>query len=224
MRKVTRYVDRLLRQRRPRPFVPTDEQAEAVSAAIALRGARPEDAIPRAEFVTALRGRLADQAARDGEDDWVPAKRRRGFLIGTASAASAVLGVATGRLLAGRSRSAPPTAAATLDPANGTWHTVLASADLVEGATLGFDTGTVTGFVTRSHGAPAARSGICTHQGCRLDLDRGHGDGRLACPCHHTFFRLDGTVITSQLPTPPTRLPAIQVRERDGAIQVYVPE
>ena len=37
------------------------------------------------------------------------------------------------------------------------------------------------------------------------------------------FFRLDGTVITSQLPTRPARLPALEVRERDGAIEVYLP-
>jgi nitrite reductase/ring-hydroxylating ferredoxin subunit len=77
----------------------------------------------------------------------------------------------------------------------------------------------VSGFLTRSGGTVSARSGVCTHQGCRLNLE----PHRLACPCHRTFFRLDGTVIASQLATPPARLPAIQVREHEGAIQVYVP-
>jgi cytochrome b6-f complex iron-sulfur subunit len=218
-RKVTRYVDRLLRQRRPRPFVPTDEQAGALRAAIALRAARAEDAAPRAEFVAALHRRLA--AAADEEPAPVPAPRpRRRLLIGTAvSAASAALGAALTRLLIRPGAAVTATPAATLDPATGSWHTVLAGADLAEGATARFDTGAVTGFLTRTAGAVSARSGICTHQGCRLNLERD----RLACPCHRTFFRVDGTVITSQLPTPPARLPAIEVREQDGAIQVYVP-
>ncbi len=227
MRNVTRYVDRLLRQRRPRPFVPTDEEAEALTAAIRLRAARPEDAIPRTEFVAALRTRLAEQDTRTGEEEpAVVARRpRRGVLIGTTvSAAAAALGAAAGRLLLGRGPAAPPVAA-TLEPTTGTWHTVLASADLAEGGAASFDTGTVSGFLTRSGGRVAARSGVCTHQGCRLNLDVRNPDGRrLACPCHRTFFRLDGTVIASQLATPPARLPAIQVREREGAIQVYVPE
>lgn len=223
MRKVSRYVERLLRQRRPRPFVPTDEEAEALSAAVALRSARPEEAIPRGEFVAALHDRLAEQAARADEPSPVPTRagprRRRGFLIGTAvSAATAVVGAVGGRLLPGL--AAAPAVAPTLQPVTGTWQTVLASAQLPEGGTAAFETGAVTGFLTRAAGAVTARSGVCTHQGCRLDLA---GD-RLACPCHRTFFRLDGRVITSQLRTPPARLPAIEVREQDGAIQVYVPD
>ncbi len=224
MRKVTRYVERLLRQRRPRPFVPTDEEASALSAAIALRAARPEDAIPRSEFVATLHGKLAEQAARAGEPDAAAPdrsgqRRRRGFLVGTVvSAATAVAGAVAGRLLP-RPVDAP-VAAPTLEPAAGTWRTVLAGAQLAEGRTAAFDTGSVTGFLTRTGGTVTARSGVCTHQGCRLDL----AGERLACPCHRTFFRLDGTVITSQLRTPPARLPAIEVREQDGAIQVYVPD
>ncbi|HKT06211.1 MAG TPA: Rieske (2Fe-2S) protein, partial [Rugosimonospora sp.] len=115
-------------------------------------------------------------------------------------------------------RPAPATAAA-LDPTHGSWQTVLAGADLREGGVARFDTGTVSGFLTRANGTVTARSGVCTHQGCRLNLDQQ----RLACPCHRTFFRLDGTVITSQLPTPPARLPAIHVREQDNHIQVFLP-
>jgi cytochrome b6-f complex iron-sulfur subunit len=225
MRNVSRYVERLRRHRRPHSFVPTDEQAEALTAAIALSGARPEDAMPRPEFVAGLRDRLAADLARAGEDEREPVRRpRRGLLLGTAaSAVSAAFGAivvaVTDRMPGGRSPVVPPAVAATLEPAAGTWHTVLASANLTEGATTGFDTGTVAGFLTRTGGTVTARSGVCTHQGCRLNLSQG----RLACPCHRTFFHLDGTVIASQLPTPPARLPAIQAREHEGAIQIYVP-
>jgi len=231
MRNVTRYVERLLRQRRPRPFIPTDDEAEALTAAITLRAARPEQAIPRGEFVTALHRRLADEAARAGEAEPASgagtaglvtpagARPRRGLLIGTAvSAATAAAGAVVGWLLPGREGA--PVAAPTLEPASGTWHPVLASAELAEGGSARFDAGTVTGFLTRAGGAVSARSGVCTHQGCRLDL----AGQRLACPCHKTFFRLDGTVITSQLPAPPARLPAIRVREQGGTIEVYVPD
>ncbi|HKS99782.1 MAG TPA: hypothetical protein VJT31_09660, partial [Rugosimonospora sp.] len=91
MRNVTRYVQRLLRQRRPGRFVPTDEEAGMLAAAIALRSARPEDGMPRAEFLTQLRGQLAEQAARAGEDERspVPRRPRRLVLVGTAAAAVA---------------------------------------------------------------------------------------------------------------------------------------
>jgi nitrite reductase/ring-hydroxylating ferredoxin subunit len=232
IRNVTRYADRLLRQRRPRPFVPTDAEAEALTAAIYLRAGRPEDAIPRAEFIAALHDRLAERAARadeqadeqpmPGEASPRPSRLRRDLLIGTASAAASAAVVASAdRLLTGAVPGTSPdvTPDATLEPNDGTWQTILAAGDLAEGAVAAFDTGTVAGFVARAVGGLSARSGVCTHQGCRLTLQLD----RLACPCHRTFFNLDGTVITSQLPAPPPRLPAIEVREHGGTIQVRVP-
>ncbi|HEX6471676.1 MAG TPA: Rieske 2Fe-2S domain-containing protein [Streptosporangiaceae bacterium] len=227
MRRFNRYVDRLLRQRRPRPFVPTDEEAGALAAAIRLRAARPEDAAPSAEFVAALQDRLArvERGEETATDEPAPRPfhhRRRGLLVGTAAAAaSAGLTAAADRLFGGRGRSAGTGArrGGTLEPNDGTWQTVMAAGDLAEGGVAAFDTGTVAGFVMRTAGRVSARSGVCTHQGCRLNIQRV----RLACPCHRTFFDLDGTVITSQLPTPPPPLPAIEVRERGGSIEVRVP-
>jgi nitrite reductase/ring-hydroxylating ferredoxin subunit len=54
-----------------------------------------------------------------------------------------------------------------------------------------------------------------------LNLD---ADGRqLDCPCHNTSFAVDGTVVRHQLPKAPGVLPHVQVRERDGQVEVYVP-
>jgi nitrite reductase/ring-hydroxylating ferredoxin subunit len=224
VRRISRYVEDLLRGRRPRRFVPTDDESDALRAAIELRGARPESAIPRPEFLTALRGRLAEQAALAGEGEpepvRVPARRRRIVLAGAGvAAASAVVAVTVDRVVG---VGAAATASGTLTPSDGDWLRVLASADLAEGGAQTFDTGTVTGYLTRTGGTVEARSGICTHQGCRLKLNVP--ERRLDCPCHRTFFALDGTVVRSQLPTPPARLPDIAVRERNGEIQVFVPK
>jgi cytochrome b6-f complex iron-sulfur subunit len=221
MRRINSYLDRLLRQRRPRPFVPTDDEAAALRAAIALRSAQAESSIPRAEFVTGLRARLAEQAGRTGEPEPepAPAGNRRHLLLGaSAAAASAAVAVVVDRTVAGPA-AAPALGA--LDPNDGVWQPILASTELAEGAAHAFDTGTVTGFVSRTGGTVTARSGICTHQFCRLRLNAP--ERRLDCPCHRTYFALDGTVLRSQLATPPARLPAIEVREADGQIEVFVP-
>jgi cytochrome b6-f complex iron-sulfur subunit len=223
MRQISRYVDDLLRGRRPRRFVPTDDESDALRAAIELRNAQPETAIPRPEFLAELRGRLAEQAALAGEGEPeptpMPVRRRRVLLAGAGvAAASAVVAVTVDRAIG----VGAVAASGTLTPTDGEWKTILASADLAEGGAQTFDTGTVTGYLERTGGTVTARSGICTHQGCRLKLNLP--ERRLDCPCHRTFFALDGTVVRSQLPTPPARLPDIAVREQDGEIQVFVPK
>jgi nitrite reductase/ring-hydroxylating ferredoxin subunit len=227
MRRVTRYIAQLLRDRRPRPFVPTDEESAAIRTAIQLRAARPESAIPRPEFIAELRDRLAEEAGKADETvtvEEVPLRRRprRGLLIGTVTAAgAAAVGATADRLIGGRGTLREPVADSTVEPADGTWKNIMASEELAEGQVAAFDTGTVSGFVTRDGNTLSARSGVCTHQGCRLSFNAGQR--RLDCPCHHTFFGLDGKVISSQLPTRPARLPAFAVREREGKVQLYVP-
>ena len=250
MRRVIRYVERLILQRRPRSFVPTDDEAGALRVAILLRSARPENAMPQGEFITALRRRLAEQASRTGEAPLgrsslfgralrllglarpgpagadlaapgLPVRRRRALIAGvsTAAVAGAAVAVAVDRTVGGGAPSRVP--GPTLEPNAATWQTVMRSEDLPEGAVRPFDTGAVTGFAMRTAGGLSARSGTCTHQGCRLrfraDVDQ------LACPCHRTLFALDGTVVQWQMPTPPPRLPAIQIRESGEDIQVLVP-
>jgi Rieske Fe-S protein len=112
-------------------------------------------------------------------------------------------------------------AAGTLNPNVGTWRPVANTTDLEIGGVRHFDAGSVVGFVSRDAAGLRAVSGICTHQGCRLNLDP---DGRqLDCPCHNTSFAVDGTLVRHQLPTPPAALPQVQVRERAGQVEVYVP-
>jgi len=198
MSRLERYVEDVRQHRRPRPFVPTDDEATAITAAIALSAARPGATVPRPEFVEQLRTRLDRPAPTR-----VP---RRGVVVGGAVAAgAAVAGAAVDRLVI---------------KSDAQWHTVARSDSVPDGGAIPFDTGTLSGFVIRQDGVVTARSGVCTHQGCHLRLN--DAERRLDCPCHRTQFALDGRVVTSQLPEPPPRLPAIQVRERDGHIQVLV--
>jgi nitrite reductase/ring-hydroxylating ferredoxin subunit len=223
VRRISSYIDRLLRQRRPGRFVPTDDEADAMRAAIALRTADPEGAMPRPEFLAELRSKVATQMARTGESEPEaarrPAGRRRQVLAGTAAAAAAAaVAVVVDRTVAAPSVAEP---SPTLSPSDGVWHPVLASAELAEGDAKTFDTGAVTGYLHRLEGVVSARSGVCTHQACKLMLNLP--ERRLDCPCHRTFFALDGEVVHYQLRTKPARLPEILAREQDGQIQVFVP-
>ncbi len=84
-----------------------------------------------------------------------------------------------------------------------------------------FDLGSIVGFVRRVDGRPEGISGICTHQGCKLWFDAP--DDRLRCPCHSTSFSKDGQVLAHQLPISPKPLPALNVREVNGNIEVFAP-
>lgn len=60
-RGLRRYVDDLLRGRRPRSFRPDDFEAAQIRTAIELRASRPGDDTPSQEFLSELRGRLTEQ-------------------------------------------------------------------------------------------------------------------------------------------------------------------
>ena len=68
-----------------------------------------------------------------------------------------------------------------------------------------------------------AVSGVCTHQGCALVLDRAARQLDYHCPCHNSAFAVTGEVLHHQLPIHLAALPRIAVREADGQVQVYVP-
>lgn len=231
-----RYVDRLLRRRRPKPFAPTEDEVAVLATAIELMAAAPEADGPRPEFVERLRGQLAERAqaglqAEPPPPAWRPAPRRRVLTAGVLAAAGAAAGVAGDRMAiaggdggSGGDRGGQPSAAeSTLEPSHGTWHSVAVAADLPEGAIRDFDLGTLSGYVRRVSGRVQAVSRTCTHQGCRLDLTPARD--QLACPCHGATFALTGENLTHPLKTG-DRLPALPrlaVREAEGSIQIYAP-
>jgi nitrite reductase/ring-hydroxylating ferredoxin subunit len=224
-RGLRRYVDDLLRDRRPPAFRPNDFEAAQIRTAIDLQAARPGADAPRPEFLADLHRRLADQLDDASPKAWAPpSATRRHVIVGTsAAAAAAVAAVSVDRLvMGGENVAGGEKTEGELAPNAGTWQKVAASSDVPDGAMHPFDLGSVIGFVRRVDGKPEAVSGVCTHQGCRLWFDAP--DDRLRCPCHSTSFAPTGQVVTHQLPISPKPLPALQVREVNGVIEVLAPQ
>ena len=230
-RPVDRYVDRLLRRRRPKPFAPTQEDVAILRTAIDLKAAASDAAQPRPDFIAELRARLADseqaglEAAETPRPAWQTPLRRRLFAAGALTVTGAAAGVLGDRLLGGQSAGAngSNTPLAELTPSHGSWQAVMTSADLPEGAVMPFDLGPLTGVLRRVSGRVQAVSGICTHQGCRLDLSATRD--LLTCPCHGATFNTAGANLTHPRPMSHAlpALPRLPVRERDGEIQIYGP-
>lgn len=223
-RGLRRYVDDLVRGRRPKPFAPDDFEAAQLRTAIELRAAGRRDQAPRQEFLDDLHRRLGEQmSGARPQPVRTHNSTRRQVIVGTsAAAAAAVTAVSIDRaVITGQSGGAPAADNAPLKPNAGSWQRVAASSDVPDGVMHPFDLGSVTGFVRRVDGKPQAISGVCTHQGCRLWFDAP--DDTLRCPCHSTSFAPSGQVLTHQLPIAPKPLPALLVREVDGVIEVFAP-
>lgn len=221
-RGLRRYVDDLLRGRRPKAFAPDDFEAAQIRTAIELRAAGQGADAPRDEFLDDLHRRLAEQmGGAPRKPVAAPNATRRQVIVGTsAAAAAAVTAVSIDRAVTG-SQTDAPAVAGELKPNEGSWQRVAASSQVPDGLMHPFDLGSVSGFVRRIDGKPQAVSGVCTHQGCRLWFDAP--DDRLRCPCHSTSFAPTGEVITHQLPIAPKPLPSLMVREINGVIEVFAP-
>jgi nitrite reductase/ring-hydroxylating ferredoxin subunit len=224
---IDRYVDSLARRRRPKPFAPSEEDVAVARIAIELAAAGPDAQEPREAFVEDLRRRLAaSESAPQPEPSrptagWVPARRR--VLGAIAAVTAAGVGGAAAEHALIRPATEPAIEAGTeLSPVAGSWQTVAAETDLIEGSVLPFDLGAVSGFVRNVAGAIEAVSGTCTHQGCRLNLRAP--EALLACPCHGATFTLAGRPLThphNAHPLPP--LPHLPVRVDQGHVQILAP-
>ena len=103
-RGLRRYVDDLLRGRRPKAFAPDDFEAAQIRTAIELRAARQGDAdAPRPEFLDDLHRRLAEQmTGAPPEPAPMQNTTRRQVIVGTsAAAAAAVAAVSVDRAVIG---------------------------------------------------------------------------------------------------------------------------
>jgi len=223
-----RYVNDLLRGRRPTPFRPDDFEAAQLHTAIDLQAARPGADGPRPEFLSDLHRRLTAQVARSRFDAsaGTPSTTRRQVMVATsAAAAAAVAAVTADRLLPGDHTARDGDATASggdMVPNDGSWQPVAASSEVAaDGVMHPFEHASLIGFVRRVDGRLEAVSGVCTHQGCRLWFDQP--DDRLRCPCHSTSFSPTGQLLTYQLPAAPKPLPPFPVRENNGAIEVFAP-
>ena len=203
-------------ENQPIPSGPIDDaEAEALRAAIELRGSQPAADLPRAEFVEQLHRQLAD----DGEASSAPRVGRRAMLATAGAVAAGVVGAVADRTLLQPGSHQTPTAEP-LRPTDGTWMPV-ATTDEVAATTVRFTTAGMIGYVSEKNGALVAVSGTCTHQGCVLRLNQA--EGRLDCPCHTTAFAPDGRLLFHQLESAPGPLPHLEVRRRDGQVEVLLP-
>ena len=92
-RRLSAFLDALAAGRRPRPFQADPEDVEMIRVAIALRAARPGDAMPDETFVAELYEQLADNLSPSEQTNIRPFKMRR--------ARVALVSVAAGLALVG---------------------------------------------------------------------------------------------------------------------------
>lgn len=215
VRRVARYVDALLRDRRPPRLSPDEQELGALRQANAMSSLRPSSDSPNREFVTTLRRRLEGQM--DGVVNPRPGWSRRVILQRTGAAAGAVfVGVAVDRagglLAAGQPQE--------LEPDKPAWLAVGKVEDVSYASPLRFHAGGVEGFVFLADGRFRALSAVCTHQGCLLRYNPSTSN--LECPCHGATFSSLGTLVSHKLLTQPRPLPSIAVRLRGGNLEVRV--
>lgn len=218
IRRVARYVDALLRNRRPPRARQDADDLEALATAIELSASRPQAGLPDPRFVERLEGRLREHVGGD-----VPARQRlsrRGLLRAGGLAAAVATGAVVDRLALDHGPGTPA-GPEELVVNGGAWHPVVAADAVPAGRAARFSTGRVEGVVVnRGGGDFLALSAVCTHLGCILQLDAA--GGRLDCPCHRAAFGMGGEVLFHQLPQPLRPLPRIPVRVRDGQVEVHV--
>ena len=215
-RRVSRYVDALLCDRRPPGGAPDPDDLGALAVAIDLVSARPQAGMPHPRFVGRLEARLREQT--QGEFRPTLEMSRRGLLrAGGLAAAAAAAGVVTDRLVAERGQTPPPE---DLAVDGGQWHAIAAVEAVPVGRPLRFSTAAVEGVVVNHGGGFQALMAICTHLGCTLQLDRQRQ--RLGCPCGQAAFGLGGEVLVHANTQALRPLPRIPTRVRDGMIEVHI--
>lgn len=88
----------------------------------------------------------------------------------------------------------------------------LPDTDIPEGGAVVFPDKKIA--VMRMEGKITAVSLTCTHLGCTVALD----GGKFLCPCHGSFFSLDGSVLKGPAER---RLDAYKTEEKNGQVFVY---
>ncbi|MHB8573235.1 MAG: QcrA and Rieske domain-containing protein [Candidatus Dormibacteria bacterium] len=214
-RRVDRFVESLMGNRRPRRFRADPAELEALEMAGRVRGARSGADLPGEEYLESLRRRLAQDLEGAPGGPRRAISRRNLLVAGGAAAAAAIAGG-----LVGRQTDPEPAIEPELVPANAEWVPAVALADLPPGRVVPFSLGAIDGFIYNRQGTVMAVSAICTHLACKLNLSAS--GQRLDCPCHATSFTPDGQVAGHNLDYAPRPLPRIRTRLRDGKVEVLV--
>ena len=224
-RGLERAVSALLRDRRPRRFRATEDEAAQLRTAALLRAARAGADLPTERFVRDLEGRLrAEVAATAGDAPDAPhagAQSRRTFLVGAGIATAAAAGIGIGVEVERLTSDGTPAGLGDqerLVPDGARWVAV-AGLDAVRAVpALRVSAGAVEAvLVPRADGGVDALSAVCTHLGCLLRVDAAAG--HLACPCHRAVFALDGTPRSEEYLR---SLPRLDARVRNGTVEIRV--
>jgi cytochrome b6-f complex iron-sulfur subunit len=219
--RVARFVDDLLHRRRPRRFVASPEEIQAMTAAAGMVSARTGADLPDKASLDRIHDKLA--AALDESPVVERHVTRRMWLrtMGTAAAA-VVVGVALDEVVTNKNNPAAPggSTATVLTPDSGTWRPVADVIQLPPGHAMAVSTGSVDAVIVNDGGAISAVSGVCTHLGCKLQPDQT--SRKLNCPCHQTAFAWSGKVLYYRLKTAPANLPQIPSRVSNGQIELFV--
>jgi cytochrome b6-f complex iron-sulfur subunit len=220
--RVARFVDDLLRGRRPRGFKASQEEVEAMTAAAGLVAARVGADLPDKAALDRIHDKLA--AALDESPALDRHVTRRVLLrtFGTAAAAM-VIGVGLDEI-ATRQVKAPVESggggSTLLMPDSGAWKPVASVTQLPAGHAMTVSTGAIDAVIVNDGGTISAVSGICTHLGCKLQPD--DAGKKLDCPCHQTAFGWSGKVLYYRLKAEPANLPQIPSRVNGDQIELFV--
>jgi hypothetical protein len=163
-RRLSAFLDALAAGRRPRPFHADLEDVEMVRVAIALRAARPGDAIPDDAFVAELHEQLANDLNSSEQTNVRPLKMRRARVALVSVAAGLAL---VGGTFAVTERSNPTNVqqSATAVPQGQTLRT----------ATFEAPTGRVAGQIVVYHGDPSW---------VYMNVDVPQANGTVKCELH----------------------------------------
>jgi len=221
-RRLQRYIDAIVRDRRPRRGDAGDDH-EAMRLAARLHAAHPGSADPSPEFIDDLARRLRNSTTETQPQQQPALPQRRQFLFAAGAAAAAGIGAGFGiervrEAITGSTSSTSPQAAIT--PDDGAWVAVARVADMKLGAVKRFSANGIEGFVLNANGKISALSAVCTDQGCILTADKA--GSQLKCPCHYAAFDLNGMPRQGSYHKV-TPLPVIQVRTNGEDIEALLP-
>ena len=163
-RRLSAFLDALAAGRRPRPFHADLEDVEMVRVAIALRAARPGDAIPDDAFVAELHEQLANDLNSSEQTNVRPLKMRR--------ARVALVSVAAGLALVGGTFAATELS----NPTNVQQSaTAVPQGQTLRTATFEAPTGRVAGQIVVYHGDPSW---------VYMNVDVPQANGTVKCELH----------------------------------------
>jgi cytochrome b6-f complex iron-sulfur subunit len=220
--RVARFVDDLLRGRRPRGFKASQEEVEAMTAAAGLVAARVGADLPDKAALDRIHNKLA--AALD-ESPALDRHVTRRVLLRTFGTAAAAMVIGVGLDEVARTQGKAPVESGggpstVLMPDSGAWKPVASVTQLPAGHAMTVSTGAIDAVIVNDGGTISAVSGICTHLGCKLQPD--DAGKKLDCPCHQTAFGWTGKVLYYRLKAEPANLPQIPSRVNGDEIELFV--